>query len=198
MSKYSNQHNDPYCYKDTDILVNKKNLLTQEKLDQLERIYTSKRLLELKKNPILGTFDLGHLQKIHEYIFQDIYDFAGKIRTVNIGKGVQFCPVMQIEPYFRSEVTERLQHLNYLKGLNSKEFVKISANLFAEVNIVHPFREGNGRSQREFFRNLALVNGFDLNWSNVTDKEMINASIQSTIDSNEGLEKIFDNVLEYK
>lgn len=168
MSKDSS-HQDPYCFKNTQILINKKNVLDQTKLDKLERLYTSKRLYDLIMNPIDGGFDLRHLQMIHKYIFQDIYDFAGEIRTVNIGKGIQFCPVLQIESYFESAVTEILKKLNYLKGLNYIQFSESCAELFAEVNMVHPFREGNGRAQREFFRGLALMNGLNINWANVSE-----------------------------
>lgn len=195
MSK-SSQDIDPYCYKNTQILINKKNIHDQTKLDKLERLYTSKRLLELLKSPIKGDFDLEHLQKIHHYIFQDIYNFAGEIRTVNIGKGISFCPLLQIEPYFKNEVTDKIKVLNDLKGLGLQKFSKISVELFAEVNMVHPFREGNGRAQREFFRSLALINGFNINWANVNAQEMIHASKQSALGSNEGLAEIFTKVLE--
>ena len=196
MSKYSGRHEDPYCYNGTQILINKKNIRDQTKLDKLERLYTAKRLYELKKNPIKGVFDLGYLQKIHHYIFQDIYDFAGEIRTVNIGKGIQFCPVLHIESYFQIEVADKLKTLNYLIGLNHMEFSETAAELFAEVNIIHPFREGNGRAQREFFRSLALINGFSLNWANVSEQEMIQASKQSALGSNTGLAEIFAKALE--
>lgn len=92
MSEYSSYH-DPYCYKGTSVLKNLKDIREQAKLDIYERIYTAKRLQELMEKPINGIFDLNHLQKTHQYIFQDVYPFAGELRTVNIGKGIQFCPV---------------------------------------------------------------------------------------------------------
>jgi cell filamentation protein len=196
MTSFSSQHKDPYCYENTQILINKKNIRDQDKLDKFERLYTAKRLYELNKKPIKGEFDLDHLKDIHRYIFQDIYDFAGKVRTVNIGKGIQFCPVPQIEPYFQYAVTERLKGLNYLNELNYKGFSETAAEIFAEVNIVHPFRDGNGRTQREFFRNLAIVNGFNINWEYINNQEMIQASKQSAIGSTKGLVEIFTKVLE--
>lgn len=196
MSKHSNQHRDPYCYENTQILRNKKNIREEPKLDLLERVYTAKRLYELKKRPIKGEYDLLHLQKIHKYIFQDIFDFAGEIRTVNIGKGIQFCPVLHIEPYFQDQVTDKLKRRDDLKQLNRLEFSKKAAELFAEVNIIHPFREGNGRAQREFFRSLALLNGFDMDWANISEQEMIQASRESALGNNEGLSIIFAKVLE--
>lgn len=196
MSNCSNDHKDPYCYKNTQILINKKNILDQSKLDKLEGLYTSKRLLELNKKPIKGEFDLEHIQMIHQYIFQDIYFFAGKIRTVNIGKGIQFCPVLNIESYFQHAVTDKIKKLNYLKGLDPLTFSILSAELFAEVNMIHPFREGNGRAQREFFRILALLNGFTINWANVNEQEMIQASKQSALGLNEALADLFGKVIE--
>lgn len=91
-----------------------------------------------------------------------------------------------------------IKNLNYLKGFGHLKFSEKSAELFAEVNIIHPFREGNGRAQREFFRSLGLINEFIINWARVNEQEMILASKQSALGSNEGLAGIFAKVLELK
>jgi len=75
-----------YCYTNSDILKNKYEIHDKAELLKAETTMTSARLLELQKQPVKGKFDFKHLQKIHKYIFQDIYDWAGKTRTVNIGK----------------------------------------------------------------------------------------------------------------
>lgn len=82
-----------YCYPDSDVLVNKLDIRDPNKLQIFERKLTMLRLLELIDKPIEGKFDLKHLQAIHAYIFQDVYDWAGKIRTVDIAKGNTFCNV---------------------------------------------------------------------------------------------------------
>jgi cell filamentation protein len=80
-----------YCYPNSDVLINKLNIREQDKLYTFERRLTMLRLLELMDNPIRGQFDFRHLKEIHAYIFQDIYDWAGKVRTVDIAKGNMFC-----------------------------------------------------------------------------------------------------------
>lgn len=82
-----------YCYPDSDVLVNKLDIRDPNKLQIFERKLIMLRLLELIDKPIEGKFDLKHLQAIHAYIFQDVYDWEGKIRTVDIAKGNTFCNV---------------------------------------------------------------------------------------------------------
>lgn len=83
-----------YCYPNSDILINKLNIHDGLILQAAERDLTSRRLVMLQTNPIKGTFDFLHLKKIHEFIFQDIYSWAGKERTVDIAKSNMFCYVL--------------------------------------------------------------------------------------------------------
>lgn len=93
-----------YCYPDSDVLVNRLNIRESEKLHAFEKKLTMLRLLELIDKPIKGNFDFKHLKEIHRYIFQDIYDWAGEVRKVDIAKGNMFCSVrfidMQAEEIF--------------------------------------------------------------------------------------------------
>ncbi len=82
-----------YCYSNSNVLINKLGIKDKNKLSIIERRLTMLRLFELLKNPIQGKFDLEHLQSIHSYIFQDIYEWSGKIRTVDIAKGNMFCNI---------------------------------------------------------------------------------------------------------
>ena len=86
-----------YCYPNSNVLINKLGIKDKDKLSVIERKLTMLRLLELFEKPIYGKFDLRHLQGIHGYIFQDIYDWSGKIRTVDIAKENMFCNVKFIE-----------------------------------------------------------------------------------------------------
>jgi len=79
-----------YCYPDTGVLINKFGIKDNIKLEAVERDLTGLRILELKENPIQGSFDLDHLRKIHKYIFQDIYNWAGQLRTIEVLKGIWF------------------------------------------------------------------------------------------------------------
>ncbi len=109
------------------------------------------RILELLNNPVKGTFDLKHLQAIHAYIFQDVYDWAGELRKVDISKGFMFCNFLFISEQ-AEEIFGKLKAENYLHGLKEDDFIVRLAYYFSEINALHLFREGNGRSQREFIR----------------------------------------------
>ena len=167
-----------YCYPDSEILKNKMGIRNMGKLQQMERKLTMLRILELIDKPVQGKFDLQHLKLIHRYIFQDVYDWAGEIRKVDIAKGNMFCNARFIESQ-ASEIFKNLKEENYLQGLSEKESAIRMAYYFSEINALHPFREGNGRSQREFIRTLALNMGYVINFAKVSKEEMIRASQDS-------------------
>ena len=164
-----------YCYPNSDVLKNKIGIQDMEKLQRLERRLTMLRILELVDKPIQGKFDLQHLRLIHRYIFQDVYDWAGEIRKVDIAKGSMFCNVKFIESQ-AAEIFKKLKSEDYLQGLNEENTASRLAYYFSEINALHPFREGNGRSQREFIRTLALHIGYVINFAKVSKEEMLKAS----------------------
>ena len=166
---------DKYCYPDTDILRNKLNIRNAGDLFQAEKELTFIRLQELQDNPIMGKFDFKHLLKIHEYIFQDIYEWAGQIRTVEIGKGNLFCTTPCILSYGESVFKKFYYQCERYKH-NKQDFVNALSDNYADLNALHPFREGNGRTQREFARVLCLKCGYIFDLSCTTHKEMLNAS----------------------
>ena len=166
---------DPYCYPGTNVLKNKLGIHDDAELMDEERNFTNLREEELLRSQIRGKFDLKHLQKIHQYLFQDIYDWAGKIRTVDIAKGNLFCKVELIKP--QAEIIfDGLKSEKYLRGLNVKDFTERLAYYLGEINALHPFREGNGRAEREFIRELAFQNGYFLAFKDVKKEELIEAS----------------------
>lgn len=160
-----------YCYPNTNILINKLNIKTQEELFQAEKELTFIRLQELQENPIIGKFDFKHLLKIHHYIFQDLYEWAGKIRTVEIGKGNLFCTTPYIQSYGETVFAKYYKQCKENKS-NKNHFVKVLAENYADLNALHPFREGNGRTQREFTRLLCLECGYVFDLSCTTHEEM--------------------------
>ena len=183
-----------YCYPESNVLKNKLNIRDVERLRKAERILVSLRLNDLLEEPILGRFDLMHLQQIHHYLFQDIYTWAGEIRTVDIAKSNLFCKVQFIIPQAEKLFAE-LRSDAYLTNLTRDEFVKKCAYYFSEINALHPFREGNGRTQREFIRQLALSNGYILRFLEVTPEEMLQASIDSFACDYRKMEQVFDKAL---
>lgn len=179
-----------YCYPDSDVLKNRMEIRDMEQLRRMEKRLTMLRILELVDKPIQGKFDLKHLQSVHRYIFQDIYDWAGKIRKVDIAKGNMFCSVKFIESQ-AEEIFGKLKEENYLQGLDGREISVRLAYFFSEINALHPFREGNGRCQREFIRTLALHAGYVINFANVTGEEMLKASEDFFLCDYKRMEQLF-------
>lgn len=183
-----------YCYPGSNILKNKMGIRDLERLHEMERKLTMLRILELLDNPVRGAFDLKHLQAIHAYIFQDVYDWAGELRKVDIAKGNMFCNAMFLSGQ-AEEIFGKLKAEDYLHGLDEDNFAVRLAYYFSEINALHPFREGNGRSQREFIRCLALHNGYVINFVNADKDEMLEASRKSFLCEYGLMERLFRKCL---
>lgn len=186
-----------YCYPDSDVLKNKMGIRDKEKLQQMERRLTMLRILELVDKPVQGKFDFQHLQSIHGYIFQDVYVWAGEIRKVDIAKGNMFCNARFIESQ-AAEIFGKLKNENYLQGLKLEDAAKRMAYYFSEINALHPFREGNGRSQREFIRTLALHIGYVVNFAKVSKEEMMTASEDSFLCNYGKMERVFNKCIRHR
>jgi cell filamentation protein len=181
LSRYGSDQSR-YFYPGTSVLVNLPGIQDERELEQFEAIVTGRRISELVANPLSGQFDLDHLKRIHRYIFQDVYPFAGKIRSENIAKGsFMFARASLIEPAAR-ELLEALREEKHLHGLDKEGFCYRAAHYMAELNVLHPFREGNGRSIREFIRCLGLRAGWGIDWSLVEHRRILEASIRSVVD----------------
>lgn len=184
-----------YCYKGTNTLVNKLNIKDSSALENYETSVIGLKLMALNKKGITGKFDVSHFVDIHKFLFEDIYPFAGLFRNENIAKDYfQFAEWEYIE----SELTRLLDELkkeNFLANISKEDFAKRLAYYWAELNVLHPFREGNGRTTREFLRQLALKNGYILNLQNVDAQSLLSASIKSIIDTS-ALEELLYKCLE--
>ena len=179
---YNNRHS-VYCYEGTDILINKLEIKDKALLQKYEAKIVAAKLLVLRQKGIIGNFDVNHLKNIHKYLFEDIYPFAGKFRTENIAKGVFRFAEWE---YIESELNNLLNKLkvdNYLSDLSKDLLAEKLAYYLSELNVLHPFREGNGRTIREFIRELALKNNYLLDLKKVNPKEFLNASIKSIVDT---------------
>ena len=174
---YDYEYDKTYCYPSSNVLKNKLNIRNAADLQEAERNITALRLLELKQAHPEGSLDFSNFKRLHYHIFQDIYDWAGKTRTVNISKGTQFCLFQYINEQ-ANELFERLEKEDYLIG-TSQPIAERLAFYLSELNAIHPFREGNGRTQRMFIEILAYRAGYEVDFSTVTADEMIEASYQS-------------------
>ena len=189
------ERNSKYCYQNSNTLINKLEIKDQATLQKYEARITAAKLLALRQKGITGNFDKNHFVSIHKYIFEDIYPFAGKFRTENIAKGYfRFAEWEYIEEEL-DKLLLKLKNENYLNEKSEEELAKALDYYMSELNVLHPFREGNGRTIREFIRQLALKNGYTLNLKKVEPQKMLNASIKSIIDTEE-LENIIKICLE--
>ena len=185
---------DPYCYPNSRVLKNKFGIRDFEELSLEERKFAKYRARELFENPAQGRFDFKHLRTIHKYLFQDIYDWAGEVRTVDIAKGNLFCRYFAIEAEAK-RIFDELKAEKYLRGMMIGELSGRLAYYLSEINALHPFREGNGRTQREFIRQLALFNGYFLSFVGIKEEEMIAASEASFKLDYEPMQKLILNHL---
>lgn len=173
---YEYEQDSFYCYPGTYVLKNKLNILDENELKTAEREITSLRTAQALISKIEGNFDFKHLAKIHKFLFGDIYEWAGNIRTVNISKGNQFCLCQFIQKQM-DEIFQKLKNENYLKDYKDKsEVAKRLAFYLGEINSIHPFREGNGRAQRMFIEHLAAFLGYRMDFMKITSSEMLEAS----------------------
>jgi cell filamentation protein len=182
MSRYD--ADDVYCIPGTAVLKNKAGITDQDLLDQYEGDFTAIRLLEFTQNPVEGSFELVHLCKIHQHLFQDVYEWAGEVRSVDIIRGdSRFCHARQIQSYSNT-VFGALAAEKYLVNLESKAFANRLAHYLSEINAIHPFREGNGRTQRLFTSQLAEHAGYSLDYS-ALDQAQLYPVMQASFLGNE-------------
>ncbi|MBU3598452.1 Fic/DOC family protein [Polynucleobacter bastaniensis] len=173
MSRYD--ADDTYCYPGTDVLRNKAEITNAQDLDAYEGELSTLRSIEILESPIAGQFDLIHLQRIHLALFQDVYDWAGKIRTVDISRGnSRFANVRFIESA-ANDIFNKLARENWLKGLDADALSKRLAYYLSEINALHPFREGNGRVQRIFISQLSQSADYQLDYSDLEQEQIYRA-----------------------
>lgn len=177
MSRYSSH--DEYTDPATGVLKNRLGITDEATLETTEAQFVAQRSHELVQDPIPGTFDLHHLQAIHRHLFGDLYEWAGHLRTVDLTKDTsRFAHHAYIEraaaPIFRDLAQE-----NYLRGLEPVAWSGRAAHYLAELNALHPFREGNGRAHREFLSQLARDTQYAIAWEQITQADMLDASRRS-------------------
>lgn len=168
---------DPYAYPGTRVLRNIPGIRDEASLRDFEYEQTKLRIEELRDNPIPGKFDLEHLKAIHAYVFRDMYEWAGQLRTVAISKnGDSFAQPAFIESAGR-QIGAAFAKENNLQGLEKPLFVERLALYYSDWNALHPFREGNGRTIRELVGQIARESGYDLDQTRIDNsKDQWNAA----------------------
>lgn len=183
------------CYPGTSVLINKLGIMDQKQLDENETLITSVKTLQIEMQPVAAEPDFAYLKHLHFVLFDELYSWAGKIRTINISKmRTAFCPADQIEETAKA-IFERLQANRYFRGLPRNELVCELADLYDSINYLHPFREGNGRIQRLYFRRLAQWIDHSLNFAAVDSDRMMIATIRASAGVMDDLRQVFEEIL---
>jgi cell filamentation protein len=177
MSRYDGT--DRYTYPGTEVLINKPGITDADELAAFEADATAVRMLELLEEPLAGSFDVLHLKAIHRHLFQDVFDWAGEFRVVDISRGSsRFANFAFIEGYL-SKCLAQLDREDCLRGSSPDHFISRLAFYMGEINATHPFREGNGRVQRIFCAQLAMQVGYFIDFESVAQDQMYEAMARS-------------------
>lgn len=192
---------DPYIDPATGILRNRVGARTQQQLDDAEFDLVHAAGVELAESPPVLTFDLAQWKSIHRRLFEDVYEWAGEVRTVNIAKQSSDVRFDFIEVNFldtaaawtENEVRAAFEGAG---PLSAHEFIRRLAEQYSNLNVLHPFREGNGRTQRFFWGQVAERFGFELDWRSVDAEQNAYASAIAAARLDYGpLREMFDSVV---
>ena len=192
---YSINSSTSDCYEGTTCLINKLNIRDEAILSDYEAGLTIIKTMALEKEPINGNFDFEHYKSIHKYLFEDLYDWAGEIRTVNLSKnGTQFADANEIERIAEA-CFKQLADNNYFQNMSFNDFIDNIVDFYCVTNMLHPFREGNGRVQRLFIAQLIRFNGYDINFNDIDSDELMIATIQSANGITDQIKEIFARLI---
>ena len=167
------------CYPGTACLINRLDICDESMLAKAEASIVLAKASFLDQHPVSGGYDFEHYKQIHRYLFCDLYDWAGEIRKVDVSKkGTSFVPAAEIA-VCAAACFEHLSGFSAI-GLSKHELAVKVADFYSTVNILHPFREGNGRTQRIFFKQWIQHLGYTLDLTDIDTDEFMIATIQAS------------------
>ena len=183
------------CYPGTTCLVNKLGIQDELALAETEAAVVLGKASLLDQQPIPGVFDFDHYKRIHQFLFCDLYDWAGQIRTINLSKkGTAFVPAAEIESCAVA-CFKRLAEFSG-EGMSHRELAEEVADFYHTVNMLHPFREGNGRTQRIFFTQWIRSLGYEVDLSSVDPDAFMIATIYAAQGVMDQLADFFEQMIE--
>lgn len=184
---------DPYLYPGLNVLRNKLGIHQAQRLEQAAYELTALRAATMTLGPLVR--GLPHLCAIHQHLYQDVFDWAGKFREVDIYQGdTRFCHFAYIEKEGNA-LMRALEEERYLTELERPNFIARLAHYYCEINVLHPFRLGNGLAQRIFFEQLAIHAGYMLDWQGIDPDSWSQANQHGAMGKLRPLEDIFDKVV---
>lgn len=195
MAVYSMESTQENCYPGSTVLINKFGLKDQNKLDIVERQIVLLKGTEIERNAVFSNVDFNYYKEIHRQLFEDIYDWAGTVRTINISKkGTVFSKHDNIEEIGQLKF-KRLVKLNYLNNMDESSFFNELTELYNELNMLHPFREGNGRTLRLFITLLVRNTGRDISFAGCDSDLLMIATIKAAQGDLSMLKSIFESIV---
>lgn len=184
---------DPYYYRGINVLKNRLEIREAHRLREAELAFTTLRAATLPLGP--SVMGLPHLCAVHLALFQDIYPWAGEFREIDIYKDdTQFCHFGYIEKEGNALMQE-LEEEAFLVGLPLDQFAERLAHYYTGLNLLHPFREGNGRALRIFTEQLVIHAGYDIQWANVDRERWLDANKTAVFGDESALVAIFKDVI---
>ena len=187
---------DPYVDPATGVLRNSLGISDTDELAKAEADLTAVAIATLTEKPVRGNFDLAHLQAIHKRLFGAIYPWAGELRRTEMSKdSTRFASVDSLNQA-ANQLFDSLHKEKLLNGLTDEDYVRRLAHYYSEVNILHPFREGNGRTQRAFFSLLAAKSGRRIAWDLMDASKNLAASIKAYNGDESDLVKLLTTLIE--
>ena len=187
---------DPSVYPGTDVLRNHLGIREAADLAEREAALSVIRIAQLERRFIPGGYDLAHLQATHRYIFGDVYPWAGELRTVRIVKGGDLFALPEHIGSYLTTLFVDLAREDFLHGLGREQFVERLTHYYAEINAVHPFREGNGRAQRAFLGQIAKAAGYPIVWARLDPERNVHTARASHRGNNSPLHEMLNDLLE--
>lgn len=167
------------CYDGTTVLKNKFGIKKQDELDKVEQVVTASLLAKAFVDISFKNVDFKFYKMLHQYVFSDIYDWAGKNRNVNMSKkGTLFCDYKKID-MLGDDIFSNLRKNHYLKSFSDDIFLDEFTSLYCSLNYLHPFREGNGRIQRLFLSMMLNYIGKSINFTKIDKDLFLIATIKS-------------------
>lgn len=184
---------DSYCYPGSTVLRNKLDIRDDSTLNDAEQQLSAVAAATIEFSP--PPYNLASLQKIHRTLFSDLYEWAGELRTVGISKqDTRFCQPDYMEKE-AGKIFKGMALANWFEGMSRSDLIVAVADAYSALNVVHPFGEGNGRTQRILFEHLVMNAGFEISWWGVENDEWLYANIAAYNCVLEPLQQVFNRCI---
>ena len=180
---------DPYCYSGSNVLINKLNITDEIDLENAERDLTQIAAETIEFSP--PPYDFQFYKALHHQLFEAVYPWAGKVRTVDVAKGsTRFCTASRIEPE-AGKIFSNLARENWFSGCTRDQLIENIAEFIGDLNVLHPFREGNGRAMRLLSDFIVINAGYQVDWAPVDSALWLQANIDSVACDYHAMQQVY-------